>query len=39
MAIDPRFRSNRYVYLYRTTANGNEVLRYRYSGGRLTAGA
>ena len=36
MAIDPSFRSNRFVYLYRTTASGNEVLRYRYSRGRLT---
>ena len=38
MAIDPRFRSNRYVYVYRTTTSGNEVLRYRYSRGRLTSG-
>jgi glucose/arabinose dehydrogenase len=38
MAIDPDFRSNRNVYLYRTTAGGNQVLRYRYSGGRLTGG-
>jgi glucose/arabinose dehydrogenase len=36
MAIDPRFRRNRFVYLYRTTASGNEVLRYRYRRGRLT---
>jgi glucose/arabinose dehydrogenase len=38
LAIDPRFRSNRYVYLYRTTANDNEVLRYRYRSGRLSGG-
>ena len=38
LAVDPRFRSNRFVYLYRTTANDNEVLRYRYRGGRLSAG-
>jgi glucose/arabinose dehydrogenase len=36
MAIDPQFRRNRFVYLYRTTSSGNEVLRYRYSRGRLT---
>jgi glucose/arabinose dehydrogenase len=36
MAIDPQFASNRFVYLYRTTASGNEVLRYRYAAGRLT---
>ncbi len=38
MAIDPRFRSNRFVYVYRTTTDDNEVLRYRYSRGRLTSG-
>jgi glucose/arabinose dehydrogenase len=36
MAVDPKFRRNHFVYLYRTTATGNEVLRYRYSRGRLT---
>src|SRR3954452_23821703 len=36
MALDPGFKRNRYLYLYRTTARGNEVVRYRYSGARLT---
>jgi glucose/arabinose dehydrogenase len=36
MAIDPSFRRNKLVYLYRTTTSGNEVLRYSYSRGRLT---
>jgi glucose/arabinose dehydrogenase len=36
MAVDPRFKSNRFVYLYRTTPTGNEVLRYHFRGGRLT---
>ena len=35
VAVDPDFRSNRFVYLYRTVAAGNEVVRYRYSRGRL----
>jgi glucose/arabinose dehydrogenase len=35
MAIDPEFRRNRFVYLYRTTDSGNEVVRYRYEGGEL----
>ena len=29
LAIDPEFRRNRLVYLYRTTESGNEVLRFR----------
>jgi len=36
MAVDPEFRSNRFIYLYRTTARGNEVLRYSYRNDRLT---
>jgi glucose/arabinose dehydrogenase len=35
MAVDPRFERNRFVYLYRTTGSGNEVLRYRLAGARL----
>jgi glucose/arabinose dehydrogenase len=35
MALDPSFRRNRFVYLYRTTQGGNEVLRYRLRGNRL----
>lgn len=37
MAIDPRFKRNKLVYLYRTTTSGNEVVRYRYEKRRLTA--
>ena len=37
MALDPSFKRNKFVYLYRTTDSGNEVLRYRYKRGRLTA--
>ena len=29
LAVDPRFRRNRFVYIYRTTESGNEVVRYR----------
>ena len=36
MAVDPEFERNRFVYLYRTTSDDNEVLRYRFQGGRLT---
>jgi glucose/arabinose dehydrogenase len=35
LALDPAFERNRFVYLYRTTASGNEVARYRYEGGEL----
>ena len=35
MAIDPDFERNRFVYLYRTVASGNEVVRYRLDGDRL----
>lgn len=35
LAVDPRFERNSFVYLYRTTDSGNEVLRYRFEGGRL----
>lgn len=34
-AVDPRFERNRFVYLYRTTSDGNEVVRYRFAGDRL----
>jgi glucose/arabinose dehydrogenase len=36
LAVDPRFQSNRFVYLYRTGQSGNEVLRYRMEGDHLT---
>ncbi|MDQ3719541.1 MAG: PQQ-dependent sugar dehydrogenase [Actinomycetota bacterium] len=29
VVVDPRFERNRFVYLYRTTSSGNEVVRYR----------
>ena len=35
LAVDPDFESNGFVYLYRTTDSGNEVLRYRFDGDRL----
>jgi glucose/arabinose dehydrogenase len=35
MAVDPQFARNRFVYLYRTTSRGNEVVRYRLDGPRL----
>jgi glucose/arabinose dehydrogenase len=35
LAVDPAFERNRFVYLYRTTEDGNEVLRYRLDGERL----
>ncbi len=35
VVVDPRFEDNRFVYLYRTTQAGNEVVRYRMSGERL----
>jgi glucose/arabinose dehydrogenase len=31
LAIDPQFGDNGFVYLYRTTAGGNEIVRYRMS--------
>jgi glucose/arabinose dehydrogenase len=34
-AVDPRFGRNRYFYLYRTTNEGNQVVRYRFSGDEL----
>jgi glucose/arabinose dehydrogenase len=34
-AVDPDFERNRFVYLYRTTASGNQVNRYRLAGDRL----
>jgi glucose/arabinose dehydrogenase len=35
LAIDPEFEENRFVYIYRTTADGNEVVRLRLANGRL----
>jgi glucose/arabinose dehydrogenase len=35
LAVDPRFERNRFVYLYRTTQDDNEVVRYRFAGERL----
>ena len=35
IAVDPQFRRNRFVYLYRTVEDGNEVVRFRFEGGRL----
>ena len=35
LAVDPGFERNRFVYLYRTTESGNEVVRYRLEGNRL----
>ena len=35
MAVDPEFERNSFVYLYRTTDSGNEVLRYRFEDDRL----
>jgi glucose/arabinose dehydrogenase len=36
LAIDPEFQRNGFVYLYRTTDTGNEVVRYRFADGELT---
>ncbi|MFL5821725.1 MAG: PQQ-dependent sugar dehydrogenase [Solirubrobacteraceae bacterium] len=35
LAVDPQFSANRFVYLYRSTATGNQVVRYRLLGSRL----
>ena len=35
LAVDPSFASNRFVYLYYTTAGGMRLERWRFSGGRL----
>ena len=35
LAVDPEFERNSFVYLYRTTHSGNEVVRYRFEGSRL----
>jgi glucose/arabinose dehydrogenase len=35
MALDPEFEDNGFVYLYRTTGDGNEVVRHRLQGDRL----
>ena len=36
IAVDPEFADNGFVYLYRTTGDGNEVARYRFADDRLT---
>ncbi len=36
LAVDPRFEQNGFVYLYRTTGDGNQVARYRLAGERMT---
>ena len=38
LAADPDFARNRFVYVYRTTQGGNQVVRYRFAGGRLGGG-
>jgi glucose/arabinose dehydrogenase len=35
LAVDPRFKRNRFVYLYYTTAGGMRLERWRFAGGRL----
>jgi glucose/arabinose dehydrogenase len=35
VAVDPDFDENSFVYLYRTTSGGNEVVRYRFEAGEL----
>jgi glucose/arabinose dehydrogenase len=35
LSIDPRFRHNRFVYVYFTGASGMRLERWRYAGGRL----
>src|SRR3954452_18809868 len=35
LAVDPRFRRNRFVYLYYTTLDGMRLERWRFSHGRL----
>jgi glucose/arabinose dehydrogenase len=35
LAVDPLFARNRFVYIYRTTGGGNEVVRYRFLRDRL----
>ena len=35
MAVDPRFRANRFVYLFRTTEGGAALIRYRFVRRRL----
>jgi glucose/arabinose dehydrogenase len=36
LAVDPEFQDNRFVYLYFTTADGLQLERWRFGGGRLT---
>jgi glucose/arabinose dehydrogenase len=38
LTLDPGFSRNGVVYVYRTTTSGNEVVRYRFSSGRLRSG-
>jgi glucose/arabinose dehydrogenase len=35
IAVDPRFRANAFVYVYRTTGAQNQLLRFRFRRGRL----
>ena len=37
MTLDPDFERNSFVYVYRTTSKGNEVLRYTYDEGTLVS--
>lgn len=39
LALDPAFETNRFVYLYYTTAEGMRLARHRFSGGRLAEDA
>jgi glucose/arabinose dehydrogenase len=36
IAVDPRYERNSFVYVYRTTESGNEVVRLRHEGGGLS---
>ena len=36
LAVDPEFERNNFVYIYRTIAGGNEVVRYTYEDGELS---
>jgi glucose/arabinose dehydrogenase len=38
LAVDPEFRRNQYIYLYRSTRDDVEILRYRFDGDRLSDG-
>jgi len=39
VVVDPEFADNGFVYLYRTTESGNEVVRYRMTGSTLNEDA